>query len=175
MFIISGIPQFDWQPACANSLHPDPTHVDPQQRWSVFPWNVGVPLQDYAASKPKSQRAVQNWQGVTLYTRSDTRMRASFRRTCLYMNNRDESPAALGVSHCPTALVLRCVDAKTRLAGIVKLKYFKAQGSPHVPGALTLRAPHFFHTEYLYVSCHSDKRTETKYRYFLCGWNWTFK
>jgi len=54
------------------------------------------------------------------YTCSDTRMRASGRGTRLYMNNQDESPAALGVSHCPAAMVLRCADFNTNRDGHLK-------------------------------------------------------
>jgi len=61
------------------------------------------------------------------------------------MNNQDESPAALGVSHCPAAMVLRCSDFNTNR----DIQSFKAQESPYLgTKLLTFRALHFAHTEY---------------------------
>jgi len=61
------------------------------------------------------------------------------------MNNQDESPAALGVSHCPAAMVLRCANFNTNRDS----QSFKAQASPNVgTKLLTFRALHFAHTGY---------------------------
>lgn len=88
------------------SVQRDPTHFDPER-------NVGVHLQDYTASKP-------NGQEIAMYSDSDTRTQAPCSRTCLYRHNRDESPVALGVSHCGTAVVLGAADTRVLLTGTGK-------------------------------------------------------
>jgi len=91
-----------------------------------------------------------------MYNRSDTRMRASCGGTRLYTNNQDESPAALGVSHCPAAMVLSCADINTNRDS----PSFKAQASPSVGTKLLyFKALHFAHTEYYCVSSHCSEKT----------------
>jgi hypothetical protein len=61
------------------------------------------------------------------------------------MNNQDESPAALGVSHCPAAMLLRCADFNTHRDS----QSFEVRATPNVrTKLLTFRALQFAPTEY---------------------------